>query len=137
MEELTRTQKLRKSGGSTGALASEAADSTTRAIKELEASVNHNARKYNELKQTADKKERQLKKLKVGLHLCPVQPIESLTPAQDQLRELSMENEALSAMHAKQTPEQIRIEKLKSEISKVEGMMSDKVRRLICVDTKH
>jgi hypothetical protein len=45
--------------------ASESADPAVKALTELEATVNSNARRYNEMKQLSDRKAEQLKQLQV------------------------------------------------------------------------
>lgn len=83
-------------------------DMGSRALTELEAAVNVNARRYNDLKQLADKRQEQLKVLMDDLHV------------------LQVENDALGKMASKQTAESLRIEGLRDEIERIVAAMEDK-----------
>merc|ERR1719446_53127 len=73
---------------------------TSSQIKVMEEGVNSNARRYNNMKLDAERKEVELKK------------------ALDTLSCMKMENQALRAMKAKKTPESNRIHELEIEIDK-------------------
>lgn len=75
----------------------------------METGVNLNARRYNDLKITADRKAVELKK------------------RLDTLACLKMENDALSDMKAKKTPESNRIEELTDEIKKANQETENKL----------
>jgi len=73
----------------------------SREVEFLEEGVNHNARKFNDMKMMADKKQQELDKL-IDIH-----------------KELKMENHALSKIKNKQTTDATKIGQLTKEIEKV------------------
>ena len=84
-------------------------DSTTRALIDLEDGVNHNARRFNDLKELGDRRQAELSRL------------------QDQLAELEVENKALLSIEAKSTPDALRIQALEAEIAGVKDRMEKKL----------
>jgi len=81
----------------------------SREVEFLEEGVNHNARKFNDMKMMADKKQQELDKL-IDIH-----------------KELKMENHALSKIKNKQTTDATKIGQLTKEIEKVQIDMENKM----------
>mmetsp|Transcript_33452 Transcript_33452/g.77297 ORF Transcript_33452/g.77297 Transcript_33452/m.77297 type:complete len:645 (+) Transcript_33452:256-2190(+) len=92
-----------------GSMARSASVPESNQLTIMETGVNLNARRYNDLKITADRKAVELKK------------------RLDTLACLKMENDALSDMKAKKTPESNRIEELTDEIKKANQETENKL----------
>ena len=103
-KKLVKTGKRRSTAGLEGG---ESATATT--LRALETGVNMHARRYNELKMAADKKQRELEKL------C------------DKLHGLELENKSLREMQGAKTESSSRIKNLQNECNAIQDEMSVKI----------
>jgi hypothetical protein len=113
-------KKLVKAGKkrSTGAL-DEGESATATTLRALETGVNMHARRYNELKMAADKKQRELEKL------C------------DQLHGLELENKSLREMQGAKTESSARIKGLQKECEEIQEEMNVKIQYRDQLDHMH